>query len=96
MFPATKRVKNPPNYLELKPFQVYLNRKVNASGLTVYKFAENVGIGTRTLENYLTGMRSDGPNKGVILDTVTEREVDKIMCKLGEHIMDIYPELYPD
>lgn len=79
--------------LPLDPFTDYLERKIKQYGNKT-ELCEILGFNSRKMEGYLTGINTDKRVKKKTIDDVDIDTVDRTAIRLGDHLMDIMPDLY--
>lgn len=72
--------------LPAAPFRTWLQVNLIRSGKTLVGFCEAIGLDPRNVGRLMTGEQP----------TVHVNVVDRALCRTGGHLVDLYPELYPD
>ena len=81
------------NSIPIEVFQVYLNEKIEKYG-SKEAVAIRMGISTRRLNEFLTGVRTDSRAKSGTITKVSINVADRIAIKMGDHLIDIDESLY--
>lgn len=68
------------------PFRVWLNLKLARSRKGLVGFCEDVGLDPRNVVRLMSGAQ---PSVHVTV-------VDRALTRMGGHLVDLYPELYPE
>lgn len=79
--------------IPIELFQVYLNDKIKSYG-SKEALARKLGLSSRRVDEYLTGIRKDPRSKDRNITEITIHHADKIAIKLDDHLIDIDPSLY--